>query len=59
LSSHFAALNLVQIERLVEDLSCEVEEFLSENLGSSFLHSSAAFDTVTLLDLPGLRYVQS
>jgi hypothetical protein len=32
-----------------------VEEFLSENLGSSFLHSSAACDTVALLDLPGLR----
>jgi hypothetical protein len=53
--SHFAALNLVQIERLVDDLSCVVEEFLSENLGSSFLHSSTAFDTVALLDLPGLR----
>jgi hypothetical protein len=41
----------------VESLSSDIEEFLSENLGSSFLDSSGSLDTVNLLELPGLRQV--
>jgi histidine ammonia-lyase len=53
--SHFAALNLVQIERLVDSLSSDIEEFLSEESSSSFLTASLSIDTVALFDLPGLR----